>query len=237
MSQIKNQTTDTLAVSQIADAITNAIREGRLAPGQRLTEIDFAKKLNVSRPSVREAFRQLCSDGLLQSQPYRGVSVRHMTRREVDDLFTVRATLEGLAVRLSTPTITANIKPLEDIQAALDEAEANRDLNAMSRHNLAFHMLFADVSENGLLREQLRRIANNVYWLQFRVLVADEKVLGTNAAHRALVDAVRSGDAALAENIMIDHVDQSRQLVQSLSNDHFAAPAPTAGAAPASTAR
>ncbi|MEQ8286638.1 GntR family transcriptional regulator [Thalassospira sp.] len=224
MSQNTEHSADTLAVSQIADAITNAIREGRLVPGQRLTEIDFAQKLNVSRPSVREAFRQLSSDGLLQSQPYRGVSVRHMTRREVDDLFTVRAALEGLAVRLSTPMITANIKPLEDIQAALDKAEETRDLNAMSRHNLAFHMLFADVSENGLLREQLRRISNNVYWLQFRVLVADDKVLGTNAAHRALVDAVRTGDAMLAETIMVDHVDQSRQLVQALSDDHFAAP-------------
>ncbi|MEQ8389712.1 MAG: GntR family transcriptional regulator [Thalassospira sp.] len=224
MSQNTEHSADTLAVSQIADAITNAIREGRLAPGQRLTEIDFAQKLNVSRPSVREAFRQLSSDGLLQSQPYRGVSVRHMTRREVDDLFTVRAALEGLAVRLSTPMISANIKPLKDIQAALDKAEETRDLNAMSRHNLAFHMLFADVSENGLLREQLRRISNNVYWLQFRVLVADDKVLGTNTAHRALVDAVRTGDAMLAETIMVDHVDQSRQLVQALSDDHFAAP-------------
>lgn len=222
MTQTNADTSDSLTVQQIADAITNAIREGRLAPGQRLTEVDFAKKLHVSRPSVREAFRQLSSDGLLLSQPYRGVSVRHMTRREVDDLFAVRGALEGLAVRLATPILADAIKPLEDIQAALDVAESNRDLNAMSRENLAFHMLFPETSRNALLCEQLRRIANNVYWLQFRVLVADEKVLGTNAAHRAIVDAVRANDAKLAEAIMIDHVDQSRQMVQALSDDHFA---------------
>ncbi|MFV1852631.1 MAG: GntR family transcriptional regulator [Thalassospira sp.] len=222
MTQTNAETSESLTVQQIADAITNAIREGRLAPGQRLTEVDFAKKLRVSRPSVREAFRQLSSDGLLLSQPYRGVSVRHMTRREVDDLFAVRGALEGLAVRLATPFLAGAIKPLEDIQTALDVAESHRDLNAMSRENLAFHMLFPETSRNALLCEQLRRIANNVYWLQFRVLVADEKVLGTNAAHRAIVDAVRSNDAKLAEAIMIDHVDQSRQMVQALSDDHFA---------------
>jgi DNA-binding GntR family transcriptional regulator len=225
MTQSVAENSDPLTVQQIADAITSAIREGRLVPGQRLTEIDFAKKLNVSRPSVREAFRQLSSDGLLLSQPYRGVSVRHMTRREVDDLFTVRGALEGLAVRLATPVLASAITPLETIQTALDAAEASRDLNAMSRHNLAFHMLFADVSRNELLREQLRRIANNVYWLQFRVLVADEKVLATNAAHRQLLEAVRANDAKQAEAIMIGHIDQSRQLVQALSDDHFAAPA------------
>lgn len=219
-----SETSDALTVQHVADAITNAIREGRLVPGQRLTEIDFARKLNVSRPSVREAFRQLSSDGLLHAQPYRGVSVRHMTRREVDDLFTVRSALEGLAVRLATPVLTTAIAPLEDIQSALDTAEAARDLNAMSRHNLAFHMLFADVSRNELLREQLRRISNNVYWLQFRVLVADEKVLATNAAHRDLLDAVRANDPKRAEAIMIDHINQSRQLVQALSDDHFAEP-------------
>ena len=221
MMQPAAEKPDNLTVQHITDAITNAIREGRLAPGQRLTENDFAKKLSVSRPSVREAFRQLTSDGLLLSQPYRGVSVRHMTRREVDDLFTVRSALEGLAVRLATPMLHADISPLETIQDQLDRAEVARDLTAMSRHNLAFHMLFADVSGNTLLCEQLRRIANNVYWLQFRVLVADEKVLATNGAHREIVVAIKQGDAKRAESIMIDHVDQSRQLVQALSDDHF----------------
>lgn len=213
---------DSLTVQQVSDAITNAVRDGRLVPGQRLTEIDFAKRLGVSRPSVREAFRQLTADGLLHSQPYRGVSVRHMTRREVDDLFVVRGALEGLAVRLATPTLQNDASKLLAIQAELDTAETRNDLAAMSRHNLAFHMLFADVTGNALLCEQLRRISNSVYWLQFRVLVAYDKVLQTNTRHRDIVDAVRSGDAAKAEAIMIDHVNHSRQLVQSLPDNHFA---------------
>lgn len=72
---------DSLTVQQVSDAITNAVRDGRLVPGQRLTEIDFAKRLGVSRPSVREAFRQLTADGLLHSQPYRGQRAPHDTTR------------------------------------------------------------------------------------------------------------------------------------------------------------
>lgn len=222
MTETDASANEALTVQHVSDAITNAIREGRLVPGQRLTEIDFAKRLGVSRPSVREAFRQLTADGLLHSQPYRGVSVRHMTRREVDDLFIVRGALEGLAVRLATPILQVDAVQLQSIQAELDSAEARNDLAAMSRHNLAFHMLFADVTGNALLSEQLRRISNSVYWLQFRVLVADDKVLQTNPQHRDIVDAVLAGDAAKAEAIMINHVDHSRQLVQSLPDTHFA---------------
>ncbi|WOI11767.1 GntR family transcriptional regulator [Thalassospira lucentensis] len=222
MTETDASANEALTVQHVSDAITNAIREGRLVPGQRLTEIDFAKRLGVSRPSVREAFRQLTADGLLHSQPYRGVSVRHMTRREVDDLFIVRGALEGLAVRLATPILQGDTLQLRSIQAELDSAEARNDLAAMSRHNLAFHMLFADVTGNALLSEQLRRISNSVYWLQFRVLVADDKVLQTNPQHRDIVDAVLAGDAAKAEATMIDHVDHSRQLVQSLPDTHFA---------------
>ncbi|WP_417816235.1 GntR family transcriptional regulator [Thalassospira alkalitolerans] len=221
MTEAKALTADTLTVQHVSDAITNAVREGRLVPGQRLTEIDFAKRLGVSRPSVREAFRQLTADGLLQAQPYRGVSVRHMNRREVDDLFVVRATLEGLAVRLATPALQNDTTALLAIQTDLDAAEARNDLAAMSRHNLAFHMLFSDISGNALLREQLRRISNNVYWLQFRVMVADDKVLRTNTLHRDIVNAICRGDVKTAEAIMIDHIDQSRQLVQSLPDNHF----------------
>ncbi len=222
MTKTDASTTEALTVQHVSDAITNAIRDGRLVPGQRLTEVDFAKRLGVSRPSVREAFRQLTADGLLHSQPYRGVSVRHMTRREVDDLFVVRAALEGLAVRLATPILQGDAAQLLAIQAELDTAEARNDLAAMSRYNLAFHMLFADVTGNAPLCEQLRRIANSVYWMQFRVLVADDKVLQTNRQHRDIVDAILVGDAAKAEAIMIDHVDHSRQLVQSLPDNHFA---------------
>ncbi|WP_404422283.1 GntR family transcriptional regulator [Thalassospira australica] len=222
MTETDASATEALTVQHVSDAITNAVRDGRLVPGQRLTEIDLAKRLGVSRPSVREAFRQLTADGLLHSQPYRGVSVRHMTRREVDDLFVVRGALEGLAVRLATPILHKDTSRLLGIQAELDAAEARNDLTAMSRHNLAFHMLFADVTGNALLCEQLRRISNSVYWLQFRVLVADDKVLQTNIQHRDIVNAIRAGDAARAEEIMIDHVDHSRQLVQSLPDTHFA---------------
>lgn len=73
-----------------------------------------------------------------------------MTRREVDDLFIVRGALEGLAVRLATPTLQNDASKLLAIQAELDTAETRNDLVAMSRQNLAFHMLFADVTGNAL---------------------------------------------------------------------------------------
>ncbi|OSQ38592.1 GntR family transcriptional regulator [Thalassospira mesophila] len=210
------------AVQHVCQIITQAVRDGRLAPGQRLTEAEFTQKLAVSRPTVREAFRQLCSDGLLISEPHRGVSVRQLTRRELDDLFIIRATLEALAVRLAAPALHSAPERLIAIQTALDKAENAGDLGEMSRHNIAFHQLFADVSGNTMLLEMLHRLANSVYWLQFRVLVADDKVLHSNAQHQEITAAILAGNGNLAASIMANHVDQSRLLVQSLDDFYFA---------------
>lgn len=216
---------DAPTVQKVCDTITTAVREGRLVPGQRLAEVDLAKRLGVSRPSVREAFRQLASDGLLHAEPYRGVSVRQLSRREVDDLFAIRGVLEGYAVRQATPALTANPTLLDHIQSDLDEAAAKGDLRAMSDHNLRYHHLFAEVTGNQLLIDLLNRLANSAYWLQFRVLIADDKVLETNDRHMAITTAVRQGDGETAERLMIAHVDHTRALVQALDDSHFT-PAP-----------
>ena len=212
------------AVQQVCQTITRAIREGRLAPGQRLTEAEFTQRLSVSRPTVREAFRLLCSDGLLLAEPHRGVSVRQLTRRELDDLFVIRANLEALAVRLAAPLLHQSPDALLDIQKGLDAAEQAGDLTEMSKYNIAFHQLFADVSGNTLLQSLLGRLANSVYWLQFRVLIADEQVLHTNAQHQEITKAILAGKGEEAANIMVAHIDRSRQLVQWLDDSYFAAP-------------
>ena len=212
------------AVQQVCHAITRAVRDGRLAPGQRLTEAEFTQKLSVSRPTVREAFRQLCSDGLLLSEPHRGVSVRQLTRRELDDLFVIRATLEALAVRLAAPALQSAPAELIRIQDALDQAQRTADLTEMSRHNLAFHQLFAETSGNTLLQSLLHRLTNSVYWLQFRVLVADDKVLHSNSQHQEITAAILAGNAKTAADIMAAHIDQTRLLVQSLDDFYFAPP-------------
>jgi DNA-binding GntR family transcriptional regulator len=211
-------------VEQVASAITAAVRGGHLAPGQRLTEAEFVRRYAVSRSTVREAFQRLAADGLLTLEPHRGVVVRQLSRKEVDDLFRVRGALEALAVGLAVPALQAAPRRLLDLQDEMDRAVEANDMAAFSDLNRRFHAMFADTAGNALLTQSLLRLSNSIYWLQFRLLIDRQNVFQSNAQHRRIVDAVVAGDATSAEAAMRLHVDASRQLVQLLSDEHFTAP-------------
>ena len=122
----------------VVDALRTAIIEGRLAPGARLTERELIEMTGVSRTVIREALRQLESEGVIETIPNKGPIVRKLTRDEAKDLYLIRSVLEGLAARMFVANATR-----EDIAAlkrALDEtAVAYRDgdpeivLNAKNR--------------------------------------------------------------------------------------------------------
>jgi DNA-binding GntR family transcriptional regulator len=122
----------------VVDALRTAIIEGRLAPGARLTERELIGMTGVSRTVIREALRQLESEGVIETLPNKGPIVRKLTRDEAKDLYLIRSVLEGLAARMFVANATH-----EDIAAlkrALDEtAVAYRDgdpeivLNAKNR--------------------------------------------------------------------------------------------------------
>jgi DNA-binding GntR family transcriptional regulator len=209
-------------VQQVASAITAAVRGGHLAPGQRLTEAEFVRRYSVSRSSVREAFQRLAADGLLTFEPHRGVVVRQLSRREVDNLFEVRGALEALAVGLAAPSFHAAPRPLLVLQDEMDRAVEANDMSAFSDLNRRFHVLFAEAADNALLSETLMRLSNSIYWLQFRLLINRQEVFESNAQHRLVVDAIVAGNTPAAAVAMRDHVDTSRRLIQLLPDDHFA---------------
>ncbi len=212
------------SVQSVVSAVTEAVRSGRLVPGHRLVEAEYVKRLNVSRSTVREAFQRLVADGLLHFERHRGVTVRQLSRKEVQDLYQVRASLEGLAARLAAPVLAKAPKKLESLQARMDKAVAKGDMAAFSRGNVAFHQLIHDAADNALASELNERFAHSLYWLQFRVMVDAARVFDTNAGHRKVTAALIAGDAAKADRTMQAHIRDAHALVEALPDDHFKAP-------------
>ncbi|WP_019645559.1 GntR family transcriptional regulator [Novispirillum itersonii] len=209
-------------VQAVAESITEAVRQGQLAPGQRLIEADFTRRLGVSRSSVREAFQRLTADGLLSFVPNKGVTVRQYSRKEINDLFQVRAALESLAVRLATPALAASPAALHDVVEALTAAELMGDTVALSEQNRRFHDVIVSAADNPLLSQQLERLRNSVYWLQFRVLVDRDSMYRTNQQHRDMAAAILAGQSADAEAVMQAHVTLACTLIQNLPDALFA---------------
>src|SRR5690625_395334 len=93
-------------VGKVTDVLREAIWNGELTPGTRLVERDLATKLEVSRAPLREALRLLERDGLVVMEPRRGVRVRTLTATDVEELYELRAAIEGLATELAIERAT-----------------------------------------------------------------------------------------------------------------------------------
>ena len=208
-------------VESAVGAITDAVRNGRLLPGTRLVEADYTKDLGFSRSTVREAFQRLISLGLLNFERHRGVSVCKLTRKQVADVYSVRANLEGLAARLGTEHAKAAPKRFVRLQEQLDQSVLKSDLILFSELNTKFHSVIADAADNIYLFEAIKRFETSIFWLQFRVLVGQNAVFTTNDDHQIIVHAMVNGNATAAEAAMVQHILKAGDLVQALDDDYF----------------
>ncbi len=103
---------------QVSQILTEAILDGTLGPGESLIETELQKQLGVSRSPVREAFRDLEKKGLVTIIPRRGTFVKEITRKDLEENFPVRATLEGLAARQAYTLLTPD--QLAEMAGALE---------------------------------------------------------------------------------------------------------------------
>jgi DNA-binding GntR family transcriptional regulator len=159
-----------LSEGVVVPALREAIVEGVLAAGSRLSEVQVAKQLNVSRTPMREAFAQLEREGLVTVLPRVGAYVRAVTSRDVEEIYTVRAALECLAVQLAAERITAlGTAQLNDVieamQVRVKADDPSSYVDALDR----FYTIVMTIADNRTLQDshaaligpvrRLRRIA------------------------------------------------------------------------------
>ena len=189
--------------------IVEAVREGRLSAGQRLVETDFAKRLDVARSTVREAFQRLEAEGLLSVERHRGFLVRTLTRQRLRGIYEVRAALDGLAARLAAPYFKTDNGELVAVVAALEAARNRRDIRAFTQANQAFHELIRRRSGNDLISKVLSGLEHSVYNYQFRLLVESDAVFDGQDDHLEISHALEQGDAEAAEAAARLHAEHS----------------------------
>ena len=186
---------------------------GELKPGSKLNEADIAGTLGVSRGPVREAFRALDQSGLVRTEKNRGVFVRQVSLDEANDIYEVRAALEGLIGRLAAKRIRP--EQLEKIRAVVKRMHAaGRSLDAEAYYalNVEFHDRLATAAGNRTLHDKYRRIVNELdLYRRETLLRGAENIPLSTRDHEAIVNAVAKGDEKLAERLLFDHVIDSRE--------------------------
>lgn len=189
------------------------VLSGRFEPGERLTEESLANSLGVSRTPVREALHKLESEGLVKPLESRGFYVERDSREEMEDLFDIRAALEGYAIRLICECISA--KTLEQLKAYIQKAEGalrKKELDQIFKYNTQFHDTLHGVIAHKTRFHKL--IADTrTYVLRYRKdsLHYLEGAKRTIAGHQKILLAINLKDPELCERVMRDHVREAKQ--------------------------
>ena len=193
--------------------LEHMIIDGELAAGAKLNEIAVARALGVSRGPVREAFRGLEEAGLVRTEKNRGVFVRQISIEEADEIYEVRAALDRLIGRLAAQRITAaQLAKLREIVKRMHTVGASRKHAAYFPLNIEFHDLLAEATGNRALLANYRRVVNelNLYRRETLARNADNIPISTQD-HELIVNAIAARDAALAEQLLYEHVINSRE--------------------------
>jgi DNA-binding GntR family transcriptional regulator len=186
--------------------IRERIVDGKYAAGSRLVERTIAADLGVSRVPVREALQTLVREGFAVERDTGGTAVRAYDDDEIDELFDVRAALEGLLVEQLTRT-SNDLAPLrESLDDALRRLETGDDAGAIAA-NAGFHEVMASLGQGPLVRQLLTDLDQRMRWL----LRQHADPAAIHAEHQELVEAIDSRDVERAREVNERHLRTSRR--------------------------
>jgi len=197
---------------RIAEQLREQILNGNLPPGFPLVEVTLAAELGVSRAPMREALRILGLDGLVETIPYRGTTVRGLRRRDVEELQRIRTLHEAFAIRRIVER--GDPDDTEVLYACCDEMlRLGSDASDLNRVDERFHATLIERADHTLLSNFWRTIQMQVRQVMgmSNRHIADPAVIAQN--HRRIVDAIAAGDAQQASRLIDEHVDEVIELV------------------------
>lgn len=206
---IKQNVKPKLLAEEIADQLTEAILEGRLKGGDQLVEMELQKIFNVSRTPVREAIRELEKKGLVDLIPRRGAFVRSVSLNDVQEVFPIRAALEGLAAGTARSLMTEEeLTAMEAALGKMDRAVRAQDVKAYRQHHIEFHELFIAGCRNNLLIKTIASLRMHSMWFQFSYRQYREDLNRSAAYHHQIMNLFRdsAADDAQVEEAVRAHI-------------------------------
>jgi len=195
---------------QAVEKLREAILAGIFKPGDRLVEADLCAQLGVSRPSVREALRSLAAEKLIGVAPNRGFFVPAMSWDEIEEIYKVRALLEGEAVALFTPRATpeqirAMRSALDDFKAAMKADDRLEELKTTGR----FYEPILSGCGNRIIQEILQGLMERITFLRSRSMSREGRTKHSLREMTKILEAIRGGNAEEARKAASEHVEKA----------------------------
>lgn len=191
------------------ERLLQAIRSGVYKPGDRMVETELAKQLGTSRTPIREAMRQLESDGLVAHQPRIGATVRSLDYSEITELYEMRAVLEGTSARFAARA--ASDVELAELHAVNAEMENAGSVEALYEANRQFHRVILNAARNRYLVKSVEAVQKTLFILGPSTMEETDRATRAVAEHRAILDAFDARDQDAAEQAMRAHIEAAHR--------------------------
>lgn len=188
---------------KILENIRDAIISGSLKAGCRVSEPELAERYGISRTPIREAFRQLESEGYLTVIPRRGAVVRELSPKDVDEFYAIKSILEGYAARKACENISGkDLDRLQAINDKLADLARQNDVKHFFRTHNSFHDLFIKAADNEKLRDLINGLVTKFQRLRLTSLSLPGRMVISVQEHEKIIDAFRRKDADTAEDLV-----------------------------------
>jgi DNA-binding GntR family transcriptional regulator len=188
---------------KILDTIREAILNGELKPGEKVAEPELAERFGISRTPIREAFRQLESEGYLTVVPRKGAVVTALSERAVEEFYAIKSILEGYAAQISTDNMTEkDIAKLETLNARLRILAEQGDVKTFFKIHNEFHDVFINASGNEKLAEIIHQMLLRFNRFRLASIALPGRMEMSVKEHDALIKAFRRKDGATADALV-----------------------------------
>ncbi len=200
--------------NDIYGRLKKAIIYGELSPGEKLSEVELAKQMNTSRTPIREAFRQLQTEGYVTASPNRGVSVSKLPPEEIESIYNVISLLEGYAAELATRKIKrAELSKLRGFQKKLGFYASRKKYRDYVEENTKFHHFLTLVSGNSCLAKTVAELRARIYRYRLTSVTIPGYLEQYASDHERIIDSIAKGDSNRAKKYVTEHVNFVKKIL------------------------
>lgn len=212
MTVESNFSSDFSLTDEIADIIRDRILKGEYQIGEKIKENQIATELRVSRTPIREAFKLLENEGLIDYIPNRGCFAKGFTRQDIEDIYSVRKALEVLTVEWAVNRISPKeIDKLQDQCDLMEFYTTRKDSRKVLDVNTDFHDIIYNSTGSRFMAQVLRSYKDYIDQTRKVIYYEQDYLEAILKEHRSVLEAIKTGDVEKAKKAMADHLDHSKK--------------------------
>jgi len=201
--------------SQVYETLKESIVKGDIKPGTRLTEKTIVEELGVSSTPVREAFRRLNSDGLIEMIPYKGVKVKSIDVADLVEVYSCRAMFEKHSIKLAIENYTPKL--VEDLRRILELSRIAKTQTEYVEYNTQFHNRILEQANNSRLEEFFKQLEDVILHNRLHSSYSEERKKKINEEHEEIINAIAQRDSESAETYMEKHIINGFEYMKKIS--------------------